>query len=72
MNEVGDSGTFNVCGGSESVPGGDYVELKNIGDNIVDIGGWVLYDDKGSVCTYVHAHCVHIYLLIFTQQDVFI
>jgi hypothetical protein len=47
INEVGDKGTFNTCGGTDTTTGEDYVELMNLSSKQADIVGYVLHDDKG-------------------------
>jgi hypothetical protein len=47
VNEVGDKGTFNICGGDGVTAGADYVELLNISPDQVDVSGFILSDDKG-------------------------
>jgi len=41
INEVSDSGSTGVCGGS------DWIELVNIGDSSLDISSYMLCDSKG-------------------------
>jgi Lamin Tail Domain len=55
VNEVGNEGSFNICGGTATLPGNDWVELRNRGSSAVDISGYRLYDDAGptSTATYV-------------------
>ena len=48
VNEVGDKGTYNVCGGTATAGGGDYVELLNTGTTSVNLTGWKLHDNRGA------------------------
>lgn len=48
VNEVGNAGTFGVCGGDGVSTGEDFVELFNPSTTeAISLTGWVLYDDNG-------------------------
>jgi Lamin Tail Domain len=50
VNEVSNAGSFNnICGGTASVAGEDWVEIQNRGSTVVDISGYRMYDNAGTI-----------------------
>eukprot|EP00550_Attheya_septentrionalis_P001440 CAMPEP_0198290210 /NCGR_PEP_ID=MMETSP1449-20131203/8148_1 /TAXON_ID=420275 /ORGANISM="Attheya septentrionalis, Strain CCMP2084" /LENGTH=617 /DNA_ID=CAMNT_0043988685 /DNA_START=33 /DNA_END=1886 /DNA_ORIENTATION=- len=45
INEISDTGTYNVCGGDDKTPGADFIEFGNKAKTAIDVGGFIIIDD---------------------------